>query len=239
MSENSLWKIRELADYQRKLDSELPPLYDFEQVREIHREIEAFILEYWGLLHPVVQDMVSSWWHLWANTKKDNEKLVAEIDQKSSMLTNYRQSSEIKIKDMTDQLKRKQAELDVIKTETRKKDNEIQKLDNVDKEKKLGIAELRSDLEKKLAELNLKLSEIQARIDSTQSQVSQSFEHKIMIFESEIVSLKERLAIQEQKKAIFQAANQELQIKNQVLKPLEEKIWQIMDFLKGISFKET
>jgi chromosome segregation ATPase len=239
MSENSLWKRKELSDYQRKLDSELPPLYDFEQVREVHREIESIILEYWGLLHPVIQDMVTSWWHLWANTKKDNEKLGAEIEQKSSMLTNYKQSSVNKIKDLTDQLNRKHAELGIIKKDTQQKDTEIQKLDNVDKEKKLGIAELSSDLEKKLAELNLKLSEMQTRIDSTQLQVSQSFEHKIMIFESEIVSLKEQMAIQEQKKEVLKAGNQELQTKNQALKPLEEKVWQIMDTLKGISFKET
>lgn len=239
MSDNSLWKIKELADYQRKLDSELPPLYDFEQVREIHREIESIILEYWGLLHPIVQDMVTSWWHLWANTKKDNEKLLTETEQKSSMLTNYKQSSQNKIRDLTDQLNRKQAELGVIKKDTQQKDNEVQKLDNVDKERKLGIAELSSELEKKLAELNLKLSEMQARIDSTQLQVSQSFEHKIMIFESEIVSLKEQVAIQEQKKQMLKSANQELQMRNQALKPLEEKVWQIMDTLKGISFKET
>lgn len=239
MSENSLWKIKELADYQRKLDSELPPLYDFEQVRELHREIESIIIEYWALLHPIVQDIVSSWWHLWANTKKDNEKLGIEVEQKSSMLTNFKQSSENKIKDLTDQLKRKAAELDIIKRDIIQRDNEIQKLDNVDKEKKLGITELRSDLEKKLAELNLKLSEMQARIDSTQSQVAQSFEHKIMIFESEIVSLKEQLETQRQKIQMLQAENQEIQVKNQGLKPLEDKIWQIMDTLKGISFKET
>jgi chromosome segregation ATPase len=238
MSEKSLWKIKELADYQRKLDSELPPLYDFEQVREVHREIESGIIEYWGLLHPLVQDIVHSWWNLWANTKKDNEKLVSEVDQKASMLTNYKQSSGNKIQDLTDQLKRKQAELEVIKKETLKKDEEIQKLDNVDNEKKLGITELRSDLEKKLAELNLKLSEMQARIDSTQSQVAQSFEHKVMIFESEVVSLKEQLAIQQQKIQMLKAANQDLQMKNQILKPLEERIGQLMDVLKDISFKE-
>ena len=104
MSENSLWKVKDLLDYQRKFDSELPPLYDFEQVRGDHREIEAVILEYWGLLHPVVQDFVTSWWLLWTNTKKENEKLTAEDNQKSSMLANYKQSSESKINDLTDQI---------------------------------------------------------------------------------------------------------------------------------------
>jgi septal ring factor EnvC (AmiA/AmiB activator) len=239
MSENSLWKIKGLSDYQRKLDSELPPLYDFEQVRGDHREIETVILEYWGLLHPVVQDFITSWWLLWTNMKKENEKLTAEVNQKSSMLANYQQSSENKINDLTDQLKTKQSELGVIQSEIQKKEDEIQNLENEDQESKLGITELRSNLEKKLAELNLKLSEMQARIDSTQSQVAQSFEHKIMMFESEVASLKEQLAAQEQKKQVLQAENQELQTKTRIRELLEDKVWQISDQLKGLSCKET
>jgi len=239
MSENSLWKIKGLSDYQRKLDSELPPLYDFEQVRGDHREIETVILEYWGLLHPVVQDFITSWWLLWTNMKKENEKLTAEVNQKSSMLSNYQQSSENKINDLTDQLKTKQSELGVIQSEIQKKEDEIQNLENEDQESKLGITELRSNLEKKLAELNLKLSEMQARIDSTQSQVAQSFEHKIMMFESEVASLKEQLAAQEQKKQVLQAENQELQTKTRIRELLEDKVWQISDQLKGLSCKET
>jgi chromosome segregation ATPase len=239
MSENSLWKIKGLADYKRKLDSELPPLYDFEQVRGDHREIETIILEYWGLLHPIVQDFVTSWWLLWTNTKKENEKLTAEVNQKSSMLTNYQQSSENKINDLTDQLKTKQSELTVIQSEIQKKENEIQNLENQDEESKLGIAELRSDLEKRLAELNLKSSEMQARIDSTQEQVTQSFEHKIMMFESEVASLKEQLSAHEQKKQVLQAENLELQSKVQIREVLADKVWQISDILKVLAFRET
>ena len=239
MSENSLWKVKDLLDYQRKFDSELPPLYDFEQVRGDHREIEAVILEYWGLLHPVVQDFVTSWWLLWTNTKKENEKLTAEDNQKSSMLANYKQSSESKISDLTDQINTKRSELGVIQPEIQKKEQEIQNLENEDQERKLGISELRSDLEKNLAELNLKLSEMQARIDTTQSQVTQSFEHKVMTFESEVASLKEQLAAQEQKKQILLAENQELQSQNQIREVLEDKAWQILDTLKSLSFKET
>lgn len=239
MSENSLWKIKDLVDYQRKLDSELPPLYDFEQVRGDHREIESNILEYWGMLHPVVQDFITSWWLLWSNAKKENEKVSAEVDQKSSMLANYQQSSESKINDLTSQLTIKQSELGVIQPELQKKEDEIQTLENEDQERKLGITELRTDLEKKLAELNLKLSEMQARFDSTQSQVTQSFEHKVMVFESEVTSLKEQVAAQEQKKEVLQAENQELQKQNQIRELLEDKAWQILDTLKGLSFKET
>ena len=68
----SLWKLDDLIAYQRKLESELPPLYDFEQVRPVHREIEALILEYWEKLHPVVNDFITSWFAIRFKSRKKN-----------------------------------------------------------------------------------------------------------------------------------------------------------------------
>ncbi|NVM54084.1 MAG: hypothetical protein HWN66_10325, partial [Candidatus Helarchaeota archaeon] len=163
MSKPSLWKVEELTDYQRKLDSELPPLYDFEQVRPVHREIESVILEYYALLHPVIQDFIYSWFLLWTNLKKKNEELFAEILQKSSMISNYRSNSETKIKSLGNLVNINQFELKTVKENLQQKELKLQELEGLDKEKQLGISNLRIELEKELAELNLRLSEMQTR----------------------------------------------------------------------------
>ena len=217
----------------------MPPFYDFEKVRVTHREIEAGILEHWELLHPVVQDYLNSWWLMWDNVIKENERINDEINQKISMLTTYRSTTTTKIQDLTNQKVSKESELKVIKDELQQKEAALHELEATDKEKSLGIADLRSELEKSMAELNLKITEKQKQFNTTQSQVVQSFEHKITRFESEIASLKELSATQQQRIQKLQSENQVLKAENQQYKVLEDSMWEIITTLKSISIKES
>ena len=97
MSDMSLWKKKELAEFKRKFRSELPPYYNFEEVRQAHQTIEATVLEHWEILHPVIQDFITSWFHQWSARKKEVEGLVTEKQQKSSMLDRFKKSTVNKI----------------------------------------------------------------------------------------------------------------------------------------------
>ncbi len=238
MSGSPFWKKKEFVEYQRKLESELPPYYDFAQVRPTHQEIEAAVIAYWETLHPIIQDYVTSWWRLWSTAKKEIEKLVVERDQKASMLSNYKNSAESKIKDLAGKLTTKESELKIINQDVQQREQKIIELEKKDKQDRLGITELRAELEKQLAELNLKLSESQTRFNTTKALVNRAFENKIMIFESEVISLKEQVTTQEQKIQQLDTENQKLESENQFLKILEEKVGKIIDIVTSISFKE-
>ncbi|MFX1295514.1 MAG: hypothetical protein ACFFD2_11785 [Promethearchaeota archaeon] len=238
MSGTSLWKKKELTNYQRKLKSELPPFYDFKQVRSVHQEIEAIILEYWEFLHPVVQDFITSWFLQWKNVKKKCEGLAIEKEQKISMLEKFKKRSTTKIQNLTNEINIKQSELNKSKQNIQHKEEQIQQLEEIDKENQFGISELRSELEKQLAELNLQLTEIQNRFEATQSQVMHAFENKVMIFESEVSSLKEQGTSQEERIQQLQSENQQIKSQNQELNIFEDKIAEIIDLVGSISFKE-
>jgi len=235
----SLWKLNDLIDYQRKLESELPPLYDFEQVRSVHREIEAVILEYWELLHPVVTDFITSWFALWFKSRREGQELVAKIDRQSTILTKYKEKSVEKIQDLHTEIDVKKAEITQTQEKIQKIELGLQELEKLDRDKQLGIANLRADLEKELAELNLRISERQTRFEATQTQVFQSFQHKMIDFESEVASLKELVVIQQEKMTILEYENEPLRAQNSKLKSLKEKIGEIIETIGGLSFTET
>ena len=235
----SLWKLGDLMDYQRKLESELPPLYDFEQVRPVHREIEAQILEYWELLHPVVNDFITSWFSIWFKSRKENQELQAKIERQSTLLIKYKEKSVERIQDIHHEIDTKKAEIHQANEKVQKIELGLQELEEMDKEKQLGIANLRTELEKELAELNLRISERQTRFEATQTQVFQSFQLKMLDFESEVASLKEQATIQQRKISIFESENETLRAQNIKLESLQEKIWEINEKLSGLSFTET
>ncbi|MHA1427381.1 MAG: hypothetical protein ACTSQI_15430 [Candidatus Helarchaeota archaeon] len=235
MDGKSFYTIKELENYERQLESELPPYYDFEQVGTTHQEIEARILEYWEYLHPVIQDFIVSWFTMWNTTKKENELLKNQKDQKISMLNKFRETSKAKIHQLKSLIEAKQAKIAPIKEELQQKEAQIQSLEESDKENQLGIAELRAELEKELAELNLMLTEMQNRFECTQAKVTQAFENKIMVFESEGESLKEQILAQEARIQDLQVKNQQFKQQNMKLQVLEEKIRQIIDIVATIS----
>lgn len=235
----SLWNLDRLKDYQRKLDSELPPLYDFQQVRTAHREIEADILEYWEMLHPIIADFITSWFQIWGQLGKENANLKKKINEDSLLLRNYQDTSVNKIKNLESEIAHIKSQIETLKENLKQKEAELQKLDEMDHEKQLGISNLRVELEKELAELNLKLSEMQTRYEATQAQVNQSFEEKMWLFESEVKALKDQVKTQEEKLQQLQLENITLKKENKSLDLLEEKIWEINEKLRGLSFKET
>jgi chromosome segregation ATPase len=237
LSDSSLWKKKELSDYKRKFNSELPPYYNFEEVRQAHQSIEATVLEYWELLHPVIQDFITSWFHQWSTIKKESEGLVTEKQQKASMLERFKKSTASKIELLNNETIKKKPELEIINQKLQEKEEEIKKLEGTDQENKLGVSELRSELEKQLAELNLKLSEMQNRFENTQSQVTGAFEKKVMLFESEVASIREQVMGQEQKIRRLQYENQQIKLKNQKLQLFEDKIAEIIDIVTSISIR--
>jgi chromosome segregation ATPase len=237
MAEKSLHKIKELEDYKRQLESELPPYYDFNQVGHKHQEIEASIIEYWEFLHPIVQDVIISWFQLWNKTMGENNKLIARKEQKMSMLNKFKSSSETKIQNLASKINIRKSEINIIKENLQQKEQRIQDLEETDKENQLGVAGLRSELEKELAEVSLKLTEMQSRFDKTQAQVTQAFENKIMVFESEIDSLKEQITPQERRIQELLTENQQMKSYTQALQILEEKVGEIIDIVASISLK--
>jgi chromosome segregation ATPase len=125
-----------------------------------------------------------------------------------------------------------------LKDEIQSKDNEItqktqliEDLEAADQENKLGINDLRANLETRLNKLNEEMTEKQMNYENTQFQVGQSFQEKVLELDSQMISLQDDLSQKEvllnemdEKIKDLQKQNQKLQYYESKVKEYESKI---------------
>lgn len=221
----NLWKIKELSKYNRKIDgSEIPPIYDMEKVNEIHREIDASIHPHWENLHILVQDYITAWNDSWTNLLHNKNDLDSQLKQKESLVENLKSNFETKLQELNSTITSLKADIQSKENEISQKEQFIKDLEEADKENKLGITELRENLEKRLKKLNEEMSERQKKYEATQMQVGQAFQRKVLELDSEMMSLREQLNDKEEKiKEQFENIK-ELQKESQKAKYYESKV---------------
>ncbi|MHA1129663.1 MAG: hypothetical protein ACTSQI_02755 [Candidatus Helarchaeota archaeon] len=236
----TLWKIKELTKYNRKIDgSEIPPIYDLEKVGNIHREIDAIIRPYWENLHPLTQDFITVWNDAWNTLIHDKEDLKSQLQQKLNLIENLKSSFENKLNELNGTITSLKSELQSKENEIEQKEQLIQDLETADKENKLGITELRQNLEKRLNALNQTMAEKQKQYESTQMEVGHAFQQKVLELDSEMLALQEALnekemKIKDQEKQIelLQKESQKAKFYEHKTQILEKKLKKIAEILE-------
>lgn len=235
----TIWKIKELTRYERKLDgSEIPPIYDLEKIDAVHQEIDANIRPYWENLHPLVQDYVTSWNNSWNKLLRESQDLDSQLRQKTNLIANLKANFEAKLRELNSTISVLQSDLKAKEDELLQKEQLIQDLESMDKENKNGIAQLREKLEDRLKELNEKMNERQKHYESTQLQVGQAFQQKVLELDSEITSLQDQLTekdakikLQEAQIDTFKKEIQKVKFYESKIQTLEGKLNQIVEIL--------
>ncbi len=195
MGKKPLGKVKELKNYERKIDgSEIPPIYDLEKMSELHQEIDANIRPFWENLHPVVQDFVTVWNDSWNSFVHEKSELESQLRQKNNLVANLKSNFENKIRELNSDISTIKTDMQAKEAELQQKTKFIDDLESADNEKKLGVAQLRENLETRLKELNEQMSTRQKKYEETQMQVGQSFQQKVLEMDSEIMSLNEQIS---------------------------------------------
>ncbi len=241
----TLWKIKEFSKYDRKIDgSEIPPIYDLGKFNEVHRELDAILRPFWENLHPAVQDFITTWNDAWTNLLHEKEDLNSQINQKETLIDNLKMNFETKLNELNSIINTLKAELQSKENEIDQKSQFIRDLELADKENKLGISELRQNLENRLKQLNTEMSVHQKQYEETQMQVGQAFQKKVLELDSEIMGLQEQLAEKEDRIKelldqikILQKESQKVQFYELKVQKLENKLTQIAEIL-GIEEEE-
>lgn len=195
MGKKPISKIKELKKYERKIDgSEIPPIYDLEKMGAIHQEIDAAIRPFWENLHPVVQDFITTWNDSWNSLLHEKGEHDSQLRQKANLVANLKSNFENKIREINSEISTLKTDIQAKETEVAQKEHLIQDLESTDKDHKLGISQLRENLESRLKTLNEQLSDRQKKYEETQMQVGQSFQNKVLELDSEIMSLNEQIS---------------------------------------------
>jgi chromosome segregation ATPase len=236
----TLWKIKELSNYVRKIDgSEIPPIYNLEKVGDLHREIDANLRPYWENLHPIIQDFITAWNDAWSSQIHDGEDLQSQLQQKTNLIENLKSNFETKLNELNGTITSLKSQLQSKENEIEQKEQLIQDLEAADKESKLGITELRENLEKRLTALNQAMAQKQEKYEKTQIQVGQAFQRKVLELDSEMLALQEELKEkdlkikeQEEKIKILEKESQKAKFYEVKVQNLQNKLNQIADILE-------
>lgn len=225
MGNKPLAKIKELKKYERKIDgSEIPPIYNLEKMGEIHREIDPVLRPFWENLHPIVQDFITAWNESCSSLIHNNEEMSSQLRQKDNLISNLKSNFEEKLRELNASLSGFKTDLQAKETALSQKELFITDLESTDKESKLGISQLRENLEKRLNKMNEEMAERQKKYEATQMQVGQAFQQKVLELDSEMLSLNEQLSEKDAKIKELEAKINVMTKENQKVKFYQAKV---------------